>query len=244
VDDPAILEPVAARAWPSARRSDLGGWRLHAADGFSGRLNACWPLGEPDRPPDAAVAAVEAWYAARGLPPVFKLADGATAPADLAVVLAARGYRPRTETLMMTAALPAGEAAAAPVSDRLDDGFLSVFSATAHDPGDARERIEALERIAPPRFFARIDVQERPAAIGACAVEGDWAGVFAMRTAPDRRRQGLARRILDGLFAAATAAGARRAYLQVEAANAPAVGLYRGLGFETAYAYRYWDRPA
>lgn len=241
--DPSVLEPIAARAWPSAETAALGGWRLYAAAGFSGRLNACWPLAAPEGPVDEAVAAVEAWYAARGLPPIFKLADGATVPDHLTEALAARGYRARTETLVMTAILPAGDVAAAPVSPQLDDGFLAVFSATAHDPGDARERIEALQRIAPPRFFARIDAEGEPAAIGACAVEGEWAGIFAMRTVPAHRRQGLAGRILDALFAAARGAGARRAYLQVEASNDPAVTLYRGLGFETAYAYRYWDRP-
>jgi ribosomal protein S18 acetylase RimI-like enzyme len=92
--------------------------------------------------------------------------------------------------------------------------------------------------------FARLDVGGAPAAIGACAVEGDWAGVFAMRTDPAHRRLGLARRVLGTLLAEASAAGARRAWLQVEDGNPGAIALYRGAGFAEAYRYRYWARPA
>ena len=81
---PEVLEPIADAAWPARERERLGGWRLNATDGFSLRINACWPLGEPDRDPEAAIDAVEAFYGQRGLPVRFKLTDGATAPADLA----------------------------------------------------------------------------------------------------------------------------------------------------------------
>ncbi|MBW8859217.1 MAG: GNAT family N-acetyltransferase, partial [Caulobacter sp.] len=81
--DPRLLEIVADRAWPARQSGALGGWRLNASDGWSLRINACWPLGEPDRPVDEAIAAAEAFYAARGLPVRFKLSDGAVVPANL-----------------------------------------------------------------------------------------------------------------------------------------------------------------
>ena len=92
--DPAILEPLADDAWPARERERLGGWRLNASSGHSMRINACWPLAAPDRDSEAAIDAVEAWYAARGLPPRFKLTDGVFAPTDLTDRLAARGYSP------------------------------------------------------------------------------------------------------------------------------------------------------
>ncbi|MNL85424.1 Mycothiol acetyltransferase [compost metagenome] len=61
-----------------------------------------------------------------------------------------------------------------------------------------------------------------------------------MRTLPGHRRKGLASRILAALLHEARTLGARRAYLQVEADNAPAIALYSGLGFTPAYGYRYW----
>ena len=66
--------------------------------------------------------------------------------------------------------------------------------------------------------------------------------MFAMRTDPRFRRQGLARRILASLMAFATGAGASRAWLQVEAENTGAIALYKAAGFAEAYRYRYWRR--
>jgi len=240
--DPMRLEPVAARAWCAAEEAALGGWRLHASAGFSGRINSCWPLGAPDRPAEAAIDAVEAWYAARGLTPTFKLVEAAAEPADLASRLQARGYASRTETLAMAGPL----AGVADPAVRLDDAPGAAFRAVFADPdfgvaADAAERLAALERVPAPRAFALLEVAGAPAAIGVCAVEAEWAGVFTMRTAPAFRRQGLARRVFGALCAFAQQAGATRGYLQVEADNAAAVALYRGAGFEEAYRYHYWS---
>jgi ribosomal protein S18 acetylase RimI-like enzyme len=236
------LERISARAWPAAREASIGGWRLHASSGFSGRINACWPLSDTGLEPAESVAAVEDWYETSGLPCLFKLVGRACWPADLAVRLQARGYQVRTETLMMVGAAGGRADPRVRLGETVDETFASVFAATAADPGDAAERLATLGRIPMPRVFARLDLAGSPAAIGACAVEGSWAGVFAMRTDPSHRRQGLARRILAALLASAGAAGAKRAWLQVEAANAGAIELYRASGFEEAYRYAYWSK--
>ena len=244
-EDAIALEQVCLRALPPLARANLGGWRLNAATGFMGRLNCCWPLAAPDRPVQAAIDAVEGWYAARGLKPIFKLADGAVAPEDLAERLTERGYRPRTRTLVMTGPVE-GEAHGVVLAEHPDEAFRDVFLASGSSSGDARERVEALGRIPQPARFARLGEDAPgggPLCIGACAVEDQWAGVFAMRTVAAHRRRGHARTVLAGLLGWAHEAGARRAYLQVEASNDPAIALYRAAGFETAYAYAYWDRP-
>jgi len=50
--------------------------------------------------------------------------------------------------------------------------------------------------------------------------------------APDFRRRGLARALLEHVINEASAAGAIRVSLQTEVDNAPALALYRSLGFE------------
>jgi GNAT superfamily N-acetyltransferase len=239
----ADLEPVADDAWPARERQRLGDWRLNAADGWSMRTSACWPLGEPGQEIEAAITAVEAFYAARSLPPRFKLADGATQPVDLAERLARRGYGPCKETLVMTGPACGAADSGVVLTAAPDPAFEAVFIASAGgNVADARERLSTLARIPAPARFARLDRDGRPAAIGAVAVSGDWAGVFGMRTDPEHRRQGLARRVLEAMLQAARSLGATQAYLQVEADNSAAIALYRGLGFETAYLYRYWVR--
>lgn len=240
--DPAVLEPLADDAWPARERDRLGGWRLNASSGRSMRINACWPLAPPDRDPEAALDAVEAWFAQRGLPPRFKLTDGVFAPGDLTERLAVRGYAPRKETLVMLGPTGGGGDASVQISPAPNATFEAVFTATAGDPEDGRERLEALGRIPAPARFARLDVDGAPAAIGASAIGGGFAGVFGMRTSPDHRRKGLARRVLRALLAEAGALGAERAWLQVETDNAPAIALYADEGFEAAYRYRYWTR--
>lgn len=244
MDDVGIegLERIADRAWPPAERSSLGSWILNASSGWSGRLNACWPLGEPPLPLAEAVDAVEAWYAARGLPPVFKPAGPLPA---LEAELTARGYRARTPTLMMVADIPEGtRPERVTVADTVGEAFERVFLGTQDNPEDAAERMGAFHRIARPRVFASIELDGAPVAIGGSAVEGDWAGVFGMRTLAAHRRQGLAQDIVAALMAGARAAGATKSYLQVEAPNAPAIALYERFGFRTVFAYSYWDRPA
>ena len=241
--DPRTLEPIAARGWPAAQTGAIGGWRLHAAAGFSGRINACWPIDPADRPPAEAIAAAEAWYAARGLPPMFKIVEGAAGATALIRRLSRLGYRSDTPTLTMVGPVAGEHDPAVAFESEVSDAFRKVFEAAqAADPGDAQERLEAMARIPRPRAFARLDLDGAPAAIGACAVEAEWTGVFGMRTAPERRRLGLGGRIFAALMSFSRAAGATRAYLQVDADNAPAIALYEKAGFETAYLYHYWRR--
>lgn len=230
------LETIASRAWPAAREGAIGGWRLYASAGFSGRINACWPLEDPGLPMAQAVEAVEAWYATQGLPPLFKIVgDGSSLTNHLETL----GYRSRTETLMMLGASRGIVDPEVILTDRVGPSFEAVFLASEADPADARERLDTLARIPQPRIFARF----ADSAIGAAAVEGEWAGVFAMRTAPGARRQGLARRVLASLLGAVHLKGCRRVWLQVEADNRAAVSLYASAGFQEAYRYRYWRRP-
>jgi GNAT superfamily N-acetyltransferase len=242
VIDPRLLEPLSDDAWPARERARLGGWRLNASSGRSMRINACWPLEPPDRDPEAALDAVEAWFAARGLAPRFKLTDGVFAPGDLPDRLAGRGYAPCKETVVMLGSTGGEGDPDVRVTASPDATFEAVFTATAGDPEDGRERLDALGRIPAPARFARLDIDGAPAAIGASAIGGGFAGVFGMRTTPDHRRKGLARRVLRGLLAEASALSAERAWLQVEADNAPAIALYADEGFEPAYRYRYWTR--
>ncbi|MFO1037542.1 MAG: GNAT family N-acetyltransferase [Geminicoccaceae bacterium] len=241
------IERAALWAWPPRETRWLDGWLLRAGGAHSRRLNSVqtlefastWPL-------DRQVAEVEAWYADRGLPACFHLADGAQ-PDELASFLEAQGYSIRTPTHVATAPLPVP---GSPVPrDALVDlhhrPIQSVTSALA-DPRwpDAirRERAALYARIRPAHRFALATVGGEPAAAGLCVVQDGLAGIFAMRTQAPYRRRGLARHLLTLLAGWAAEAGAGTLYLQVEEGNEAALALYGAFGFERRYGYRYLER--
>ncbi|UJR81970.1 ribosomal protein S18-alanine N-acetyltransferase [Sandaracinus amylolyticus] len=56
--------------------------------------------------------------------------------------------------------------------------------------------------------------------------------LLTVSTAPDARRQGLARALLREMLDEGRAHGADACFLEVRPSNAPAIALYRSLGFE------------
>ena len=68
-----------------------------------------------------------------------------------------------------------------------------------------------------------------------------WSGCSAWRSIRRSRRAGVGMTLARALLAGSAA---NVAYLQVEEANAPAVGLYARLGFGEAYRYCHRVAPA
>ncbi|MEJ0064700.1 MAG: hypothetical protein WDM85_04100 [Caulobacteraceae bacterium] len=87
-----MIEPIAARGWPAAHTDRLGGWRPARFRRPERRINTCWALEPPDRDAEAAIEAAEAWYAARGLAPRFKIIEADPQALDLVARLRRRGY--------------------------------------------------------------------------------------------------------------------------------------------------------
>lgn len=104
-----------------------------------------------------------------------------------------------------------------------------------YDEARAAEIGAGLARLRLPHAAFRREA----AAVGLAVVDGGWLGLFDIAVAPERRRSGLARALTAAMLAWGAAEGATGAYLQVHSENAPALALYRGLGFDEAYRYHY-----
>ena len=235
---PADFERATLASWLPRERAEMFGWTLQATDGCSRRINEVWPLswtGETDL--NTAIAQAEDWLRARGLTPCFKIAEGLTQPPGLASALAARGYAPIAPTLVMTARL-----SASPPQDgvTLEMSPSEAFFAPLREgasTADSEERRGALLRMPSPRIFA---ATPRADAVGACAITGAIASIYAMRTRSDARRKGLARSVLRALTGWAHAQGAATACFQVEDSSTPAIALYEKAGFSPLYRYVHW----
>ncbi|MGD9981563.1 MAG: GNAT family N-acetyltransferase [Hyphomonadaceae bacterium] len=240
---PRDIDLATIKTWPAARTEERNGWFYLAAGGVTGRVNAAWPLDWAGDDVEAAIDDAEAWYAALNLPPRFKLTDEAFAPPDLPQRLGRRGYEPVMPTLVMTAPVRGADAAEdVALHEAMPTAFDAVIRETSKDDAEYDERLSIALRAPQPAAFALIERERRAVAIGMCAGAGELAGVFLMRTAPEARRQGLARRIFRALMGRCAEWGATTAFLQVDAENAPAIALYEREGFATLTTYRFWRK--
>ena len=225
---------------------EIEGWLIGLDPGSIRRAASAVPL-RHDLPADPMVLdRIEAAYAARGLRPAFRIADGPGLDA-VRTELARRGYGFEQPTLVKTSATGAIAAVTdrppAEIAERTDDAWAAVFLGEGFDPVDGAYRVLALSR-SPGARFGMVRDGDRTVAVGCGSFGYGWVSFHGMRTDLSRRGEGLAGRVLAGLAGEALARGIDRAFLQVEEKNTPARALYRRAGFEQAWRYFYWSKPA
>jgi GNAT superfamily N-acetyltransferase len=241
LDEVRHLEGLAFRGWPALESQNIQGWHLRFSDGYTKRANSINALGLQ---PSTDVETVEVTFRKRKARPVWRLTP--LAPVGMADLLKARGYEAIERSLLQRCPLhdafradPAVEIAASPSL-----AWLEAFATHSPVKAEHRETMRRMLRsIAQPVGFAFVRHEGRPMAMAIGAVEGDHMGLFDVLVMPEARRQGLARRITESLYAWAWAQGVRFAYLQVVATNAAAMPLYAAQGFRTVYEYEYLVPP-
>ncbi len=239
-DDLQQIEEAARRAWPAARHVHTFGWIVSISGGYTKRANsATLVYPEPRSACDRVIQRIEELYLHHGQPPIFRLVSFST-PDDVDQRLEARGYRAIDETLVMTA--PLEPSMMAGVELQMLDTETGVM-AHARMNGVGSNLLPAhkaiLDRIPDGLSFCGIVADDSLVTCGCTVVHEEFAGLFDIVTDPAHRRKGHADCLVRGMLGRAWHAGARTAYLQVAVANAPAIALYRSLGFEPAYSYRY-----
>lgn len=242
------LECRAFNAWPALQTVVDEGWLLRFARGHTKRansVNVLWPGGGADLP--LRIARAEALYRAQRLQPVFRVTP--LAEPDLDAALAARGYEAFDPSLVLAGDIAAvADAARAPLPVPAPDpfaGWLDAFgAATQAAPAPLAALGDMLRVLVPPAGFVRVPARDGGDGAYAMGVaEAGDLGVFEVLTVPEARRQGLAAKALAALAAWAMPLGARRAWLQVTAENAPARALYARLGMREIYRYHYRRAP-
>ncbi len=191
----AELHDLMADGWQPLEREDYGGWRLRAAEGFTGRANSVLPLGDPPAPLALAVDHAESWYAARDLPGRFcvlwPLGSGPDEPAygddPLEAELVRRGYRLDYPSLVMTRALEAPSpsrrrpASRSSLAAEPDEGFLTLYRYRGEDLPPVAAR---LLMSAPAQAFASVRSDD------SAAHAGHRAGGQRARLVRRHRRRG------------------------------------------------------
>ncbi|RQO53536.1 GNAT family N-acetyltransferase [Variovorax sp. KBW07] len=243
--DVEAIERATVAAVSPEITEELDGWLLPFDGGTVKRARSAVPLhrGAVDH---ATLDRIEDRYDSRQVAPALRLADAACFD-GLRSELARRHYTHDSPTCvqvgsakqMRQVVAPGG--ALADVDRTPDDAWAALFLGEGFDPVDGAHRVRTLAR-AKGSLYASVREGGRTVAAGAMAFGHGWASVHGMRTDKAQRGRGLAGRVLAGLAQAALANGFERVFLQVDAANPPALALYRRAGFETTWQYCYWQR--
>jgi len=210
---------------------------IRASGGATKRVNSANPI-VPDADVAAVRAMVEQAYAARGLPPRFRLTPLAQDDAD--AVLADAGYVAIDPSFTMIA--PIRTAIVDPTVELAPpDARWSAGHAAAVGWSDAQAAVHAaiLARLPSGAVAATLVEDGVPVAHGLASVADGHVQLFDIVDVAAARGRGLGRRLVAALLGHGAAQGHRRAVLQVLATNAPARRLYASLGFVDAYPYHY-----
>ena len=237
VPDIAGLEQAAAEAMPALVTEHLGHWLLRASEGYTGRANSVLPIGDPGMPFSQALKTVGTFYAHHSLPPLFDVPLPLGRP--VARALEDHGYQPIVSVLVMSMDLPDLIAAtpATPTFEHTPTPTPQMLEMIAGRRGTLPPAAHHVLTQVPVITFIAYPAGTQLLAMARGTVTRRWLGIFHVETAPTARRQGLARAAVGNLARWAEQQGARRAYLQVQDDNTPAVALYASLGFKPHHTY-------
>lgn len=234
---------INASAPPQQRWVD--GWLLRYSPGKAKRARCVQAVAAGRLPLDERLALCRAVFDEAGLPMVLRITPFSL-PTGLDEALAARGYSLLDDTRVMVAAQPAARPEPLSPNVQLERLALAEFAEVVgrlRGSSDGQRAAQAQRLLASPvPYQGWVLRQQQDRAVLACgqmATEADLVGLYDVFTTPEARGQGLARMLCSQLLARAVQGGARTAYLQVEADNAPARAIYRRLAFADAYAYHY-----
>lgn len=249
-------DPLAARIESAAlsvaqprQQSFYDGWLLRYSPGKARRARSVNSIGAGVLPLAEKIAYCSDFYQQRNLPVIFRLTPFAQ-PTELDAVLAGSGFAAVGDTRVMKLAIDAARVTA-PITARISDAHPSMRLLDVEQFADAFGQLHGLDaaktsaerdryaQSAISSVYVGAYVGEMLVACGSVAIDGTLAGIFGMVTAVTHRGRGVATAIVAELLQRACDAGARTAYLQVEANNIPARRVYSKFGFEDCYAYWY-----
>lgn len=240
------FEAAGFRAWPAAAVHYDGTWVIRLTAGHPAkRLNSVNPLdpGDVADIPERVARAARRFYS-YGRPLTFRVSP--LSGPELSDWFDAEGWARFDESLVMRLPL-----AQAPVDEAIDQiplkdigRFVSAaLNVQGADPSLRAGLSEIIGAIQPETGLFAMERGDEPLATMICVHDSDLVGLFEVATHAAQRRQGHGRKLLLSALKWARLRGARQAWLQVEAANEPAVALYRSFGFTEVYHYHYRRPP-
>lgn len=246
LDDGALaaIEDAALNASAPPQQLWLDGWLIRLSPGKAKRARSVNAMAAGRLPLAEKLALAEALYREAGLPMVLRITPFSQ-PAGLDEALAAAGLQYFDPTLVLAAELPRMALdVRLPPGLRLERADAPAYAQVVGElrgspPGQRQAHAQRLAQSPVPYRGWLLRQGDELLACGQSARQMQWVGLYDVFTAPAARNRGLAGALCAELLRRAAAEGARTAYLQVDAANAPALAVYRRLGFGPGYGYHY-----
>jgi GNAT superfamily N-acetyltransferase len=252
----ARIEDAALTASQPREQAIYDGWLLRYANGKAKRARSINLIAAGERPLEEKLAHCREFYRRHGVPMVLRMTPFSR-PLNVDAALARLGYIASEDTRVMVASSVPGRevpaAAPAPAAsaqklllEAVDRAVFAAAFVELHQLDAARAAVEQQRHalsVVDGIYLVMRDRDGQAVACGSAVMDGDLIGIFGMVTAPSRRGQGLATRIVGELLQRAHERGCSTAYLQVEAGNAPARRAYSKFGFRDGYAYWYRRPP-
>ena len=236
-----LYEELSMNAHPSLKTQHYDGWVLRFSNGYTNRANSVNPIYPGFIPTPEKVISCEEKYTREGLPVVFKLTDASSTELD--AYLHKHGYEKKTPTNLFTAnTFPSHKSTRlVTVREHIDsawqDHFFQLNGLT--DIDKIKTASAMMENIQSTTLCAQIETDGNVVACGLCVVERGYAGLYDIVVDSAYRQKGFGYDLCSTLLSESTRYGAKSAYLQVVAANTPAIALYEKLGFQQLYQYWY-----
>lgn len=237
------IEHHSLSAIPALKQKEHDGWLLRFANGHTRRANSVNILEHGLIPMGQKIDKCEVAYHEIRQPCHFRLTPLADPKLDQE--LEHRGYVYSDPTEVRICNLMGLEAIEknddVKIVTSLDDALIDALAILTGQSASRQRTFEKmLMCIDYSTLYARIEREGRIIACGLGVMDDVYLGLFEFVTAPAYRRQGLSRKIVQGLFDAAIQSKVKTAYLQVVKSNVAACEFWADMGFtEILYEYHY-----
>ncbi|ODT51177.1 GNAT family N-acetyltransferase [Devosia sp. 63-57] len=234
------FEWAGLKAWPGITVDWDRSWIRRAAGGYTKRANSTQCF-DPDDFEDADLRVISAssWMIRHKIKPVFRTTP--LASPELNATLDEAGWQSIDPSHLF--AMELGDVEADPEAQTLavlDPKFLAVAKRLqSYDDTQMAAMQNLLAAFAIPSAGIVLSRDGQAVASSIMAVADGIVITGNVVTDPTRRRQGLARAMMQSGLAWAKREGARYAALNVQADNEAAQALYRSLGYTHQYDYIY-----
>lgn len=241
------IEDAGLNASAPPQQRWLDGWLLRFCPGKAKRARCINAVAAGRLPAREKLELAETAYAEADLPMIVRITPF-TLPSGLDDLLGALGLQRFDDTrVMVLERLADRDPPALPADTTIQAIGLGAFAqrvgALRGSPLAQRQaHAQRLAQSPVPFSACELKVDGEVLACGQFAIEAGLVGLYDVYTATEARGRGLASLLCAHLLAQARARGARHAYLQVDADNAPARAVYHRLGFADGYAYHYRAR--